>query len=107
MHPRRRLLLPCPDPIIVESLNGAFVHGEAMYLVPNCDLELSLESMYNLGPQKWLDDVIMHACLKLLHKRNTKVAYVTIAVSKALQPATINFYFALVRDMHPESGHVC
>ena len=44
----------------------------------------------------------MHAYLELLQKRNPKVAYVNIAVSKALPPATPNFDYALVRDMHPE-----
>ena len=102
VQPRRRLLLPCPEPHIVESLNRALVHGEAMDLVPNCALELRLESMYTLRPQEWLDDVIIHAYLELLQKRNTKVAYVNIAVSKALPPATPNFDYALVRDMHPE-----
>ena len=84
---------------IVESLNRALVHGEAMDLVPNCDLELRLESMHTLRPQEWLDGVIMHACLELLQKRNPKGAYVSIAVSKALPPATPKFDYALVRDI--------
>ena len=73
VQPRRRLVLPCPEPHIVKSLKRALGHGEAFDLVPNSDLKLRLESLYNLRPKESLDDVIMHAYLQLLQKRNTEV----------------------------------
>ena len=101
VQPRRRLVLPTPDPIALQGLSTALtICAPDDILLDVHNLGVQTRSFCTLLPGVWLDDQIIHAHLALLQLRNPNCMYLDLVLSRQLPPHRPTFDYNEIRHMY-------
>ena len=87
VQPRKKLVLPRPDPLALQGLSTALATCAADDIILDVhNLGVQARSFCTLLPGVWLDDQIIHAHLALLQMRNPSTMYLNLVLSQHLPP---------------------